>query len=147
MVTPGGACDRVVAARPSRSAVPTVPYHAGRVLGRRRAWRGFQAKGLVMLYRWQKLAGSNSSCQPWRMVVDRRKPHNHWLSRTLRARDNGAADTIRCLRGARRRATTRIKPTPGEKACGFLAFRGLSAAPLEVANERLTTLFNSTIVL
>jgi len=26
------------------------------------------------------------------MVVDRPKLHNHWLSRTLRARDNGAAD-------------------------------------------------------
>jgi hypothetical protein len=34
------------------------------------------------------------------------------------------------LLGAPRRTTTRIKPTPGEKACGFLAFRGLSAAPL-----------------
>jgi hypothetical protein len=31
--------------------------------------------------------------------------------------------------GAKRRTTTRIKPTSGEKACGFLAFRGLSAAP------------------
>jgi hypothetical protein len=34
------------------------------------------------------------------------------------------------LLGAKRRTTTRIKPTSGEKACGFLAFRGLSAAPL-----------------
>jgi len=54
------------------------------------------------------------------------------LSRTLRARDNGAADTIRCLRGAKRRTTTRIKPTSGGKACGFTASRGLSAAPLGV---------------
>ena len=29
-----------------------------------------------------------------------------------------------------------MKPTSGEKACGFLAFRGLSAAPL----CRLTTI-------
>jgi hypothetical protein len=36
------------------------------------------------------------------------------------------------LLGAKRRTTTRIKPTPGEKACGFLALRGLSAAPLGV---------------
>jgi hypothetical protein len=43
------------------------------------------------------------------------------LSRTLRARDNGAADSIRGLRGAKRRTTTRIKPTPGGKACGFSA--------------------------
>ena len=38
--------------------------------------------------------------------------------------------SIRWLRGAKHRTTTRIKPTPGEKACGFPAFRGLSAAPL-----------------
>jgi hypothetical protein len=44
------------------------------------------------LYRWQRPAESNSCCKPWRMVVDRPKLHNHWLSRTLRARDNGAAD-------------------------------------------------------
>jgi len=43
------------------------------------------------------------------------------LSRTLRARDNGAADGIRCLRGAKRRTTTRIKPTSAVKACGFSA--------------------------
>ena len=62
-------------------------------------------------------------------MVDKRKPNHHWLSRTLRARDNGAADTIRWLHGAMHRTTTRIKPTSGEKACGFLARRGLSAAP------------------
>jgi len=57
------------------------------------------------------------------------------LSRTLRARDNGAADTTRCLRGAKRCTTTRIKPTSGGKACGFTAFRGLSAAPLGNKNK------------
>jgi proteic killer suppression protein len=36
------------------------------------------------------------------------------------------------LLGAKRRTTTRIKPTPGVKACGFTARRGLSAAPLGV---------------
>ena len=65
------------------------------------------------------------------------EPDNHLLSRTLRARDNGAADTIRCLHGAKRRTTTRIKPTPGEKAYGFLARRGLSAAPLGERNKLL----------
>jgi len=34
------------------------------------------------------------------------------------------------LLSTKRRTTTRIKPTPSEKACGFLALRGLSAAPL-----------------
>jgi len=43
------------------------------------------------------------------------------LSRTLRARDNGAADSIRCLRGAKRRTTTRMKPTSDVKAFGFSA--------------------------
>jgi len=43
------------------------------------------------------------------------------LSRTLRARDNGAADGIRCLRGAKRRTTTRIKPISAVKAFGFSA--------------------------
>jgi len=38
------------------------------------------------------------------------------LSRTLRVRDNGAADSIRGLRGAKRRTTTRIKPTPGRES-------------------------------
>ena len=37
------------------------------------------------------------------------------MSRTLRARDNGAADSIHCLRGVKRRTTTRIKPTPAPK--------------------------------
>jgi len=41
------------------------------------------------------------------------------LSRTLRARHKGAADTIHCLRGAKRRTTTRIKPTWAVKAFGF----------------------------
>ena len=59
---------------------------------------------------------------------------------------NGAADTIRCLRGAKRRTTTRIKPTPGEKACGFLAFRGLSAAPLGI-NEKLSMRFLIALVM
>ena len=42
----------------------------------------------------------------------------------------GRRISIRCLRGAKRRTTTRIKPTPSRKACGFPARRGLSAAPL-----------------
>jgi len=66
------------------------------------------------------------------MAVCLGAPVNSTLSRTLRARDNGAADTIRCLRGAKRRTTTRIKPTSGGKAYGFTASRGLSAAPLGV---------------
>ena len=33
----------------------------------------------------------------------------------------GRRISIRSLRGAKRRTTTRIKPTSGEKACGFLA--------------------------
>ncbi len=45
----------------------------------------------------------------------------------------GRRIAIRCLRGAKRRTTTRIKPTSGGKACGFTTFRGLSAAPLGVA--------------
>ena len=63
-------------------------------------------------------------------MVDRRKLHNHLLSRTLRARDNGAADEHPLL--ARREAphNQRIKPTPGGKAYGSPALRGLSAAPL-----------------
>jgi adenine-specific DNA methylase len=52
------------------------------------------------------------------------------LSRTLRARDNGAADSIRCLRGAKRRTTPRIKPTSGRESLRLSALRGLSAAPL-----------------
>ena len=55
------------------------------------------------------------------VAQDIRKPDNHLLSRTLRARDNGAADGIRCLRGAKRRTTTRIKPTSDVKAYGFSA--------------------------
>jgi len=54
------------------------------------------------------------------------------LSRALRARDNGAVDTTRCLRGAKRRTSTQIKPTSGGKAYGFTASRGLSAAPLDL---------------
>ena len=50
-----------------------------------------------------------------------RKLYNRLLSRTLRARDNGAADGIRCLRGAMRRTTTRMKPTSAVKAFGFSA--------------------------
>ena len=45
-------------------------------------------------------------------------------------RPNGAADGIRCLFGATRRATTRVKPTPDGKTFDFLAHRSLSAAPL-----------------
>ena len=55
------------------------------------------------------------------VAQDIRKPDNHLLSRTLRARDNGAADGIRCLRGAKRRTTTRIKPASDVKAYGFSA--------------------------
>ncbi|HRX59809.1 MAG TPA: hypothetical protein P5260_01140 [Candidatus Competibacter sp.] len=40
------------------------------------------------------------------------------------------------LLGAKRRTITQIKPTPGEKAYGFLALRRLSAAPL--CDGRLT---------
>jgi len=71
------------------------------------------------------------------------------LSRTLRARDNGAADSIRCLRGAKRRTTTRMKPTSAVKAFGFSA---LAAYPPprwvgavgwdEIANSNI---FNGTI--
>ncbi|MFZ1325523.1 MAG: hypothetical protein WAT67_05775 [Candidatus Contendobacter sp.] len=68
--------------------------------------------------------------------VDIRRLYNYLLSRTLRARDNGAADTIRCLRGATRRTTTRIKPTSGGKAYGFTDSRGLSAAPLGVSKTK-----------
>ena len=52
------------------------------------------------------------------------------LSRTLRARDNGAADRHPLLAWRFAPHNPRMKPTSGEKACGFLAFRGLSAAPL-----------------
>ena len=50
--------------------------------------------------------------------------------RTLRARDHGAADCHPLL--VRRKAPhhQRIKRTPGGKACGFTAHRGLSAASL-----------------
>ena len=81
------------------------------------------------------------------VMQDMRKPDSHLLSRTLRARDNGAADKHPPVAWRSAPHNQRMKPTPGEKACGFLARRGLSAAPLEVANERLTTLCNSTIVL
>jgi len=60
------------------------------------------------------------------------------LSRTLRARDNGAADSIRCLRGAKRRTTTRIKPTSGRESLRLSALRGLSAAPLGKSAPSLT---------
>lgn len=33
-----------------------------------------------MLYCWQKLVESNSSYQPWQIMVDRPKPYNHWLA-------------------------------------------------------------------
>jgi hypothetical protein len=59
------------------------------------------------------------------------------MSRARSDRDDGVADTIRWLRGAKRRTTARIKPTPGGKARGFTARRGLSAAPLAVI--RITT--------
>ena len=48
----------------------------------------------------------------------------------LRARDNGAADGHPLLAWRCAPHNQRIKPTPGEKACGFTARRGLSAAPL-----------------
>jgi hypothetical protein len=51
------------------------------------------------------------------------------LSRTLRARDNGAADCHPLLAWRFAPHNQRMKPTSGEKACGFLARRGLSAAP------------------
>ena len=72
-------------------------------------------------------------------MVGMQKLHNHLLSRTLRARDNGAADGIRCLRGAKRRTTTRIKPTPGRESLRLFRPRGLSAAPLGHAENRKET--------
>ncbi|HAO31784.1 MAG TPA: hypothetical protein DCQ84_02375 [Candidatus Competibacteraceae bacterium] len=50
-----------------------------------------------------------------------RKPCNYLLLRARSVCNNGAADTIRCLRGAKRRTTTRIKPTSAVKASGFSA--------------------------
>ena len=47
-----------------------------------------------------------------------------------RPRQRGGGLQSAWLLGAKRRTTTRIKPTPGGKACGFPARRGLSAAPL-----------------
>ncbi|CDI04700.1 hypothetical protein BN873_p40005 [Candidatus Competibacter denitrificans Run_A_D11] len=44
--------------------------------------------------------------------------------------------------GAKRRTTSRIKPTSGEKACGFLALRGLSAAPLGRSTARSSVYSN-----
>jgi addiction module HigA family antidote len=44
------------------------------------------------------------------------------LSRTLRARDNGAADSIRWLLGASRRTTRGSSRLRAEKACGFPPF-------------------------
>ena len=58
--------------------------------------------------------------------------------RTLRARHHGAADGIRFGLGAKRLTTTRIKPTPGGKACGFPALRGLSAAPSAISGRRIS---------
>jgi len=52
------------------------------------------------------------------------------LSRTLRARDNGAADKHPPVAWRFAPHNQRMKPTPGSKACGFPARRGLSAAPL-----------------
>jgi len=52
------------------------------------------------------------------------------LSRTLRARDNGAADCHPLLVWRFAPHNQRMKPTPGGKAYGFPAHRGLSAAPL-----------------
>jgi hypothetical protein len=52
------------------------------------------------------------------------------LSRTLRARDNGAADCHPLLAWRSAPHNQRMKPTSGGKACGFPARRGLSAAPL-----------------
>jgi hypothetical protein len=44
------------------------------------------------------------------------------LSRTLRARDNGAADCYPLLVWRFAPHNQRIEPTPGEKACGFPFF-------------------------
>ena len=38
--------------------------------------------------------------------------------------------TSNVVAGAKRRTASRIRPTPDEKACGFTARRGSSAAPL-----------------
>ena len=52
------------------------------------------------------------------------------LSRTLRARDNGAADYHPLLAWRFAPHNQRIKPTPDGKTFDFLAHRSLSAAPL-----------------
>jgi hypothetical protein len=52
------------------------------------------------------------------------------LSRTLRARDNGVVDYHPLVAWPFAPHNQRIKPTPGEKACGFPALRGLSAGPV-----------------
>ena len=65
------------------------------------------------------------------------RPARSWPAAELRCcrgrfapATTGRQIAIRWLHGAKRRTITRIKPTPGEKAYNFLAFRGLSAAPL-----------------
>ena len=73
-------------ARPEYLATPTVPRSDGRIL--RDTEQGVISRvgrltmNVILL---QKPAGSNSSYQPRQIVVDRRKLHNHLLSRTLRA--------------------------------------------------------------
>ncbi|MFZ1643302.1 MAG: hypothetical protein WAV07_18085, partial [Candidatus Contendobacter sp.] len=57
------------------------------------------------------------------------------LSRTLRARDNGAADKHPLLVWRFAPHNQRIKPTPGGKAFGSPALRGLSAAPLGLTEK------------
>ncbi len=79
-------------------------------------------------------------------MVDKRKPYNHWLSRTLRARDNGAAECHPLLAWRSAPHNQRMKPTPGGKACGFPALRGLSAAPLGIRMKyKLHAIKNKTI--
>ena len=50
------------------------------------------------------------------------EPDNHLLSRTLRARDNGAADDIRCLFGAKRLTTSGSSRLRAEKPAAFPPF-------------------------
>jgi hypothetical protein len=48
-----------------------------------------------------------------------RKPNHHWLSRTLRARDNGAADCHPPVAWRFAPHNQRMKPTSAVKAFGF----------------------------
>ena len=63
-------------------------------------------------------------------MVDRRKPYNHLLPRTLRARGNGAADRHPLI--ARREAPPNHADQPdiARPKLRFVRARRLSAAPL-----------------